>query len=297
MKANRFGYLIKEGFKSIFTHGFMSFASVTIIVACLIIMGSFSLLAVNIDYVIKDFEQQTEILAFVEEDLDDHDAKEIQVRIEAIENVKSVQFVTREEAMNNFISQYDEEDKKQFEYVTSDAFRHRYVVYMNDVALMASTSEAIKAISGIADVSDSQELAQGFIMARNIVSVISFILIVILLIVSIFIMANTIKLATFSRKEEIAIMKMVGAGNAFIRWPFIIEGLVLGVLGGILAFAIQWGVYSMVCDKVMTGLVGNLVTVIPFETLMFPVLGIFLAVGLVVGAFGSSITIRNYLKV
>ncbi|MGN1002215.1 MAG: permease-like cell division protein FtsX [Oscillospiraceae bacterium] len=297
MKHNRFGYLVKEGFKSIFTHGFMSFASVTIIVACLLIMGSFTLLAVNIDSVIDDFEQKTEILAFVDDALSDEEAMELQKRIEVIDNVKSVEFVSDQQAMENFISQYDEEDRESFAYVTSDFFRHRYVIYMDDIALMESTAEDVMAVNGIAEVSDSLELSHGFITARNVVSVISFILIVILFIVSVFIMSNTIKLATFSRKEEIAIMKMVGAGNAFIRCPFIVEGLVLGLIGGGIAFLLQWGVYNLVFGKVVTSIVGTLIGIIPFSALMYPVLGVFLAVGLVVGVFGSSIAIRNYLKV
>lgn len=297
MKHNRFGYLVKEGFKSIFTHGFMSFASVTIIVACLLIMGSFTLLAVNVDNVIDDFEQKTEILAFVEDGIPAEEAMELQKRIEAIDNVKSVEFVTAEQAMENFITQYDEEDRESFAYVTADFFRHRYVIYMDDIALMASTADDVRAVNGIAEVSESLELSQGFITARNIVSIISFILIVILFVVSVFIMSNTIKLATFSRKEEIAIMKMVGAGNAFIRCPFIVEGLVLGLFGGGIAFLIQWGVYDLVFGKAVSGIVGSLFGIIPFTVLMYPVLGVFLAVGFVVGVFGSSIAIRNYLKV
>lgn len=298
MKHNRLGYLIKEGFKSIFTHGFMSFATVTIIVACLLIMGCFTLLAVNIDSVIENFEQKTEILAFVDDSLSDDEAAELQKRIEAINNVKSVEFVTDEQAMEAFISQYDEEERESFAYVTSDFFRHRYVIYVDDIALMEPTSEDVMAVNGIADVSDSLELSQGFITVRNIVSIISFILIVILFVVSVFIMSNTIKLATFNRKEEIAIMKMVGAGNGFIRCPFIVEGLVLGLFGGGIAFMIQWGIYELVCGKVMSSVIISLIgSLLPFSALMYPVLGIFLAVGLIVGVFGSSIAIRNYLKV
>jgi cell division transport system permease protein len=116
-------------------------------------------------------------------------------------------------------------------------------------------------------------------------------------VVSIFIMSNTIKLATFGRREEIGIMKMVGATNAFIRLPFIIEGLILGLVGAAVAFFIQWGIYNLVSERVMDGIVGALVQMTPFSVLMYPVLGVFLAVGVVVGAFGSVIAIRNYLKV
>lgn len=295
MKVNRFSYLIKEGIKSIFTHGFMSFASVTIIVACLIIMGCFSLLAVNVGSIISELEQENEILAFVDESLSDTETMDIRTRLAAIPNVRSVQFVSRDEAWSNFVSQY--EDQSRFSDLDGSVLRHRYVIYLEDLSLMETTADAIRETRGIADVSAHLEISRGFIMVRNIVSVISLIFIVILFVVSTFIMANTIKLATFNRKEEIAIMKMVGAGNSFIRAPFVVEGVVLGALGGGIAFFIQWGVYSLICGKVMSGIVGNFVTVIPFSALMWPVFIVFMAVGLIVGVFGGNIAIRNYLKV
>lgn len=295
MKVNRFSYLFKEGIKSIFTHGFMSFASVTIIVACLIIMGSFSLLAVNVDSIISELERENEILAFVDDTLSTEEVLDIRARLEAIPNVRSVQFINRDDAWTNFVNQYD--DPSQFSDLDGSVLRHRYVIYLDDLSLMESTAEAVEDTRGIADINAHLEISQGFIMVRNIVSVISLIFIVILFVVSAFIMSNTIKLSTFNRKEEIAIMKMVGAGNSFIRAPFVVEGIVLGLLGGGIAFFFEWGVYSLIYNKVMAGMVGVFVTIIPFEYLMWPVLLVFMAVGLVVGVFGSNIAIRNYLKV
>lgn len=296
MRHNRIGYLLKEGVKSIFTHGFMSFACILVIVACLLIMGNFALLSVNIDYNIQQLESENEILAYVEEDLSEEEAREIQAHLRSLDNVTAVNFVTREEAMENFLSQYDEEDREQFSDVTPSWFRHRYVIYLEDLSRMAQTDADIRAVNGIADVSDSLELAQGFITVRNIVSVVSAALIAILFVVSVFIMQNTIKLATFSRKEEIAIMKMVGATNSFIRTPFVIEGLILGLVGSAVAFGIQWGIYGTLTDRVLSSF-GSVLHVLPFETLRLPLLTVFLGIGLVVGTFGSNIAIRNYLKV
>ena len=295
MKLNRTGYLIKEGVKSIFTHGFMSFACILVIVACLLIMGNFALLAINIDYNIDALEAQNEILAFVDENLSEEEAREISTRLRSLSNVSDAQFVTREQAMEDFISGY--EDADTFSEITPSWFRHRYVVYLDDLSMMAETEAAIREVEGIADVSASLELSRGFITVRNIVTIVSAILIVVLFIVSVFIMQNTIKLATFSRREEIAIMKMVGASNTFIRMPFVIEGLVLGLVGGAIAFFLQWGIYRLIVSRIMGGAMARLILVIPFTTLQFPVLIVFLAVGLVVGTFGSNIAIRNYLKV
>ena len=295
MKSSKIGYLINEGFKSILTHGFMSFATVTIVVACLVIMGSFSLIAVNITSMLDALEASNEIVAYVEETFDEEQARGLQDDIEYISNVSSANFVSREEAMEEFASQFD--DETLFQDVEASVFRDRYVIYLDDIALMEQTKSELESIPGIASVQAYIEVAEGFVTVRNIVSAVSLILIVVLVIVSIFIMANTIKLATYSRRDEIAIMKFVGASNWFIRFPFFVEGLVLGLLGGVIGFLLEWGIYDVVTNRIMTGLMGNLITVIPFSSFSMPVLLIYAGVGIVVGGFGSSIAIRNYLRV
>ena len=294
MKSSKIGYLINEGFKSIGTHGFMSFATVTIVIACLVIMGSFSLIAVNIAAMLDELEATNEIVAYVEETLTENEARDLQDDIEYIANVSEVHFVTREEAMDEFAAQHDD---TLFQDVDSNVLRDRYVIYLNDISLMEQTRNDLSQIKGIAKVNASLKVAEGFVTVRNVISAVSLILIVVLVVVSIFIMANTIKLATYSRREEIAIMKMVGASNWFIRFPFVVEGLVLGILGGALGFLLQWGIYDVLTNRIMTGLMGNLISVIPFSSLSTVVLAIYLGIGVVVGAFGSSIAIRNYLRV
>ena len=292
---NKTGYLIKEGFLSIFTHGFMSFASACVIIACLIIMGSFALLAVNIDAIIEDLEEQNQIMAFVDETFTEEEARDLESQIASVPNVRAVEFMTRQEAMDNYTSQY--EDSQLFEDIDASVFRDRYIIYLDDISLMDQTKVNLEKIYGVADVNAHLDIAEAFITVRNVVSAISLVLVVILVVVSVFIMTNTIKLTTFNRREEITIMKMVGASNAFIRFPFIVEGLILGLIGGGVAFFVEWGIYSLVTEKIMAGLIGNLVSIIPFSALLFPVLGVFLGIGVLVGIFGGSIAIRNYLKV
>ena len=288
MRLNRIGYL------SIGTHAFMSFASVTIIMACLIIMGSVSLLSLNIDALIKDLEDQNEIVVFVDEKLSEDEAKNVCEAIRRIDNVSSVDFVTREDAMESFMNKYDSSFR---EGIDETVFRHRCVVHLTDIALMAQSKADLEATPGVAKVNAHLEYAKSFVTIRNIVSIISLVLIAILVFVSFFIMSNTIKLATFSRREEIAIMKMVGANNGFIRMPFIIEGLVLGILGGGLAFLAQWGIYELITGKLVTSLTGSLLNVIPFNNVAQYVFIAFMGVGVLVGTFGGVNAIRNYLKV
>ena len=291
---SRAGYLISEGFRGIFKHGFMSFATVAIIVACLIIMGSVSLLSVNIDALIKELENHNEVVAFVDETYTSEESEALKPQIDALDNIYSDKFVNREEAMNEFMDNYD---KSLMEGIDSSVFRDRFVIQLTDIARMAETQSALSSIEGIVKVKARTEYAQSFISIRNIVSAISLVLIAILLLVSFFIMSNTIKLATFSRKEEIGIMKLVGASNAFIRLPFVIEGLILGIFGAVLAFFAEWGVYNLVTEKLVSSMTGSYISVVPFASVMIPLLLAYLAIGILVGAFGGVNAIRNYLKV
>ena len=295
MRFSRGGYLIREGFRSIKTHGLMSFATVTIIMACLIIMGSVGLLSVNINVLIRDMEDQNEVVAFVEDEIEDEEqAKAIGNDILALDNVSSVDFISRAQAMENYMSKYD---KSLMEGIDETVFRHRFVIHLTDITDMAKTDDAIRGVPGILKVRDHLEYANTFIKIRNIVSVVALVLMVILVLVSMFIMSNTIKLATFSRREEIAIMKMVGASNGFIRLPFVVEGLVLGLLGGGLGFLAQWGLYNLVTGSLVESLTGSIITVVSFRSLALPILIVYLGIGVVIGVFGGINAIRNYLKV
>jgi cell division transport system permease protein len=291
---SRIGYLFAEGFRGIFKHGFMSFASVTIIMACLIIMGSVSLLSVNIDALIGDLEDQNEVVALVDETLSDSDAAALQQAISQTDNINTSQFVSREAAMDNFMGNYD---AALMEGIDATVFRHRYVIQLTDIAQMAKTKQDLEAIPGIAEVKAHLDYADAFITIRNIVTVVSFALIAVLVFVSFFIMSNTIKLATYSRREEIGIMKMVGASNSFIRLPFVIEGLILGLLGSLLAFVLQWALYNTLCNRIMEAFPVSFINLVPFTSVQDYVLVGFLAVGILVGAFGGVNAIRNYLKV
>lgn len=278
-------YLIREGFRSIKTHGFMSFASVAIITACLIIIGSITLLSLNIDKLIADLEQQNEIVAFVDESIaDEETAKALESSILAVGNIESAEFVSRENAMKNFMSKYDD---RLMEGIDASVFRHRFVLHLTDISQMAETKKALEAVPGILKVNAQIEYADRFVRVRNIVSVISLILTAVLTFVSFFIMSNTIKLTTYGRREEIAIMKMVGATNAFIRTPFVIEGLILGLLGGLFGFLIQWLLYTLLNSSLMDTLTGSFVTLVPFKTVMWPLLAAFLGIGVLIGVFGG----------
>ncbi|MBR4578301.1 MAG: permease-like cell division protein FtsX [Oscillospiraceae bacterium] len=299
MRINQFGYLLKEGIKGVFSHGFRSFASVAVISACLIIMGAFSMVALNVNAFIGDMEDDSQVLAFVDDALSEEDARSLEGYIRSISNVEDVAFVSRAEAMENYKATF--EDQTLFETIDETAFRHRYVVYLNDITLMDSTAEALRAVGGIAEVMAETRIARGFIAVRNVVSIVALVLSLILLVVSLFMMSSTVKLAAFTRRDEIAVMKMVGASNSFIRIPFIVEGLVMGILGAGISFLLEWFIYNMVSSRIAlslgSNLAGKLFTALPFAQVMTPLLIANMVIGILIGAFGGAMAIRNYLKV
>ncbi len=295
MERTNFFYHLAEGLRSIATHAFMSFAAVSMIIACLLIMGSFSLVAVNLDHMLGDFERENEFLAYIDENLSMEDAKALQATIESVPNVASTVFVSREEAMEDFMQ--GREDQAYFQELPAEVLRHRFRIRVTDIEKIGNTVSLVEKISSVAWVRAELEIAKGLVTVRNIASAIAVILIMILLIISLFIIANTIKLTTFNRREEIAIMKMCGATNWFIRWPFVFEGMILGVAGSLLAFFLQWGIYEIIQNAIVRSGGMSLITMISFRALAANILRVFLLTGFVIGTGGSLMAIRKFLQV
>ena len=295
MKLNNIGYLLKEGFRSIFQHGFMSFAAICVTVACLIIVGSFSALAYNLDIMVQDLNKTSEIMVYIDSDLSDAEARSIGTKINLLDNVFDAKYVSREEALQNFVSDHDNDSA--FSGVQAQDLRHRYVVTLEDNTKMEQTAEQLKNLPGVAKVSAAYELAQGFTTLQNVLHIVSVAVIAVLLVVSLLIISNTVKLAMYDRRDEIAIMKMVGATNGFIRWPFVYEGFMLGLTGAILAFLLQWGLYEAIAQGVADNDTLQLLSIVPFQQLWKPVGSVFLGVGILIGVGGSLSAIRRFLQV
>lgn len=295
MKINNIGYLLKEGIRGIFSHGFMSFAAVCVTVACLLIVGSFSVLAYNIDMLVEELNQTNEILVYIDETLSEAEAKSVQTKINTIDNVLQATFVSREEALEEFIKDHDGD--AAFSGVEASDLRHRVVVTLLDNKLMAQTDETIQQIPGVAKTNAAYELAEGFSTIQDVLHMVSVAMIVALLIVSLLIISNTVKLAMYDRRDEIAIMKMVGATNGFIRLPFIVEGFTLGMIGAAVAFVLEWAVYDALVVRVGEMDALQLFSFVPFETLLFPMVVVFAAAGMFVGIVGSWSSIRKFMDV
>ena len=295
MRLNNLGYLLKEGIKGIFTHGFMSFAAVCVTVACLVIVGSFSILAYNLDEMVQDLNRTSEILVYVDSELSDAEARSIGTKINLLDNVLQSTFVSREDALQNFIEDHDNDSA--FSGVQASDLRHRYVVVLEDNLLMKQTDAQLKQLPGVAATAAAYEMAEGFTTIQNVLHIVSAGVIAVLLVVSLLIISNTVKLAMYDRRDEIAIMKMVGATNGFIRLPFIVEGFSLGMMGAVLAFGLEWVGYDALVQKVSGVDSLQLFTWVPFHELLIPMAIVFAGAGMFVGIVGSWTSIRKFMDV
>ena len=295
MAKHDFRYFAHEGLSNMFSHGFMSFAAIGITVACLLIMGTFTLVAVNANGLLEDLEQENEILAYVDDTYTEAESKALQKKLEAVPNVASATYISKRQATEDFAAKYP--DEELFQGLDPEIFRDRYAIKVADLERQGETVEQIQSIPGIAKISAHEEIAGGFVTVRNVATVVCVALIAILFVVSVFIISNTIKLTTFDRRDEIAIMRMVGATNGFIRWPFVYEGFLFGILGAVIAFFLQWGLYEAVSRGVANNDTLQLIRIIPFEQLWAPVAEVFAGAGIIIGVGGSLSAIRKFLQV
>ena len=294
-KLSNVEYFVHEGISNMFSHGLMSFASIGITVACLLIMGTFTLVAVNADAQLDELEEENEIVAYVDDACDADQTEDLQSQLEQIPGVSSVTFISKEEAMDAFKEDHPEEEL--IDSLNPQILEDRYAIHISDLSQLRNITEQVQELEGISDVNASEQVAGGFITIRNVATVISVALILVLFVVSVFIISNTIRLTTFARREEIAIMRMVGATNSFIRWPFVYEGLLIGLLSSAIAFFCQWGLYEAVAKGVSNSDTLQLIEVVPFHEL-WPVVALtFLIAGIVIGVGGSLSAIRKFLEI
>ncbi len=294
MKNNNFSFLLSEGVRAIFKHGFMSFAAICITVACLVIVGSFGLITYNLNLIVEDLQQENEILVCIDENYTTAEAKSVGSQLNLVDNVANAEFISRQQALQTFMEKYD---KAMYEGVTADTMRDQYNVTLEDNGKLAETVEALRKVPGVADVYAQPELAEGLSTLRNVIYIAAICITAVLLIVSLIIISNTIRLAMFDRREEIAIMKMVGATNSFIRLPFVVEGFLLGLVGALCSFFIEWGLYEAIRNAIANTGSLTFLHIVPFTQVLWPMAAICTVVGFLIGIVGSLMSIRRFLKV
>ena len=280
----RFGYYWKEGLRNIFKHGFMSIAAIAIMVACLILTGTVTLIAYNIDLSIVDLQQSNEIVVWIDENLTTREAKDLQPQFEKISNIATVEFEDRDVA--SILEDYNS---------SNNPLRNSYILTLKDSTQAEETISDIEMIEGVANVRADEAVISKLIQIQHVFNIVALAMVVGLAVISIFIISNTVKLAMFARREEISIQKMVGATNWFIRWPFVIEGMIIGLVAGGLAFLAEWGLYTELYS--VAGGVIPYFEILPFESLKWLVLAVFAGAGALFGIGGSVTSIRKFMDV
>lgn len=276
-----------------FKHGFMSFAAICITVACLVIINSFALISYNLDITVGEVQKELRIVVCIDESYTEAESKSVGSDINLLPNVANAEFVSRQQALDDFIG---DSDASLFEGLEADAMRDQFIVTLVDNSLVEETKAELENINGVGDVYADIEVGNALATIRTVLYIASLAIAAVLLIVSLIIISNTIRLAMLDRREEIAIMKMVGATNSFIRFPFFVEGFFLGLFGAVFSFFIEWGLYEVLRKAVLnTGL--SVITIIPFTDVLVPMALVCCVAGFVIGIFGSVMSIRRFLKV
>jgi cell division transport system permease protein len=258
-------------------------------------MGIFASVMYNINILVKELNQTNEVIVYIDETLTEVQAHSIETQIRPMDNVLSARFVNREQALKEFIA--DHEGDAAFNGVDAETLRHRVVVVLEDNALMEKTIEEFMKIDGVTDISAAHKLAQGFATIQEILQVVFVAVLAVLLIVSLLIISNTIRIGMYDRRDEIAIMRMVGATNSFIRLPFVVEGFVLGMVGAGGAYALVWYLYNFMVDGLKASNTLQMFAFVPFDELKIPMIALCAGAGLFVGIVGSWSSIRRFLKV
>jgi len=290
-------YLTKEGFRNLYVNRLMSFTSVSVLFSCLVLMGIAVMLLLNINSFISDLEAQNVIMVFVSDEADQEQTEQLGIQLRNIENIKECDFISKEQAWEEQIKDLPSLGPL-VRRLPDDILPDAYKVTVRDMGRFRETVDQIKRLEDVQNVRENQELATQLANTRNTVSTISLGIILMLLLVSLFIISNTIRVTMFNRRLEISIMKSVGATNGFIRWPFMIEGILLGVIAGLLSLFAVWGIYHFALGSVDS--LSNTILMgaqfIPFEDYVWLLFLGFMAIGVFTGIFGSSVSIRRYLK-
>jgi len=294
MRRYRFSYFLGQSFKGLWRNGIMTVASITVLMSCLVVMGSFALLILNIDVNLEQLGLLNEIVVFVDETKTDDEVSAIGEQIRALDNIDEVIFISNEQALEEEKAKYAEYSDL-YELVEGDnPLRDSFVIKYSDNAKAATTAYQLGQIDGIAKVNHRQDLAATIERIKSGISLVLVWFMAILFVVSIFVIINTIKLAVHARRAEITIMRYVGATDWFVILPFVLEGIIIGIISSGLAYLIEWYMYSYVVT--MVGDNFNMIKILSFNEIGLSVGVAFLGIGIITGIIGSTISTRRYLR-
>ena len=304
-------YLIKEGFRNTWTNRMMSIASICVLMSCLVLIGSASMIFLNIDSLLGKIEEENVIMVYISDDSTPDDIANMQNEINACGNIKSVEFVSKESAWQEQLNTMEEAQAEFFTQISSDIpLPNAYKVTVENLDQFDETVSKLKQLQHVDTIRENKNLAKKLVALRQGITVVAIVIIAVLFLISVFIISNTIKLTVYSRRLEISIrvtmysrrleisiMKSVGATNSFVRLPFVVEGMILGITSGVISLGFVWGLYELAVKEFSDLLNSfNGLSFLKFADYALPMLGIFVAIGVLTGVGGSLITMRKYLN-
>lgn len=297
MTGSSIKYLTKEGFRNVWTNRMMSIASICVLMSCLVLIGTAGMIFLNIDSLLEKVEDENVIMVFAKEDTTEQQLDVMEGQIKQLDNVDQVEFVPKEVAFEEQLATMGDAQAELFKNVSNDnPLPDAYKVTVDNLDLFDQTVEQLNAIENVDIIRENKDLAQKLVAIRQGITVISIVIVGVLFLISLFIISNTIRLTVYSRRLEISIMKSVGATNNFVRFPFIIEGMILGVISGALGLGLVWGLYQLAVSQFGDVLKTLNLEAVPFTEYALPMLGVFILIGIVCGVGGSLVTMRKYLN-
>lgn len=302
MRISTFGYSMKQGVKNIGRNKMFSIASIATMAACIFLFGLFYAIIVNLNYIVEEAEKDVAITVFFNDDATQEQKDEIGEQLENKDGVLEVNYISAEDAWEKFQDDYFGESKDAAEGFKNDnplASSDSYEVLMDDVAKQKEVVAFAEGLEGVRKVNKSDVVAKTLTSMNKLMYYVSAAIILILLAVSIFLISNTVTMGITVRREEIAIMKYIGAKDGFVRAPFVIEGLLIGIVGAIVPLVMLFFMYDKAVAYIMTkfSLLNNIITFLPVTSVYKTLLPVGIALGVGIGFVGSFFTIHKHLRV
>ena len=297
MTGSSFRYLFKEGFRNTWSNRMMSIASICVLMSCLVLIGCASMIFLNIESLLGRIEEENVVMVYIQDDTSDADIAAMDTQLKGLDNVKEVEFVPKEDAWADQLSTMEEAQAQFFTEISSDIpLPDAFKVTVDDLTYFDHTVSQIEQLDHIDTIRENKDLAEKLVTIRHGVEVISIVIVAVLLAISVFIISNTIKLTVYSRRLEISIMKSVGATNSFVRLPFVVEGMILGIISGVISLGLVWAFYEFAIHQFSDLLSSLQLDALNFADYALPMLGIFIAIGIVTGVGGALISMGRYLN-
>ena len=300
MKYSIFGYLIGEGFRNVFKNKKSTMASLIIMCATMFVFGIFFMVEENVNHLTRNIEEQQGISVFIYDEATEEQRLELENTLRNMEYVNTVTFKTKEDALEEVKNLFKDKKNLIATYEQDNPFKASFVVTLTDLEQVNNVQTQIENASEIvANVVTRSDTMEALVKIADGIKIISIVILIILILISIFIITNTIKLTVHARRKEISIMKYVGATNGFIRWPFMVEGMIIGLISVLISLAILCPCYNAVASKIEESLISERLDMplLTLQEMFVPLLIVYLVLGLGIGALGSAISMRKYLKV